>query len=663
MFRKTITLLFAITIWAGISTGQTATDLPSAIEQANLLLTEKTDSAACRELAATLIRLGEAQPASEYAPAAFFAAARLKEKSNHTTNAVKIAQRLWTAYPASPLARDAFNLAWNIETRQGQSPLAGAKLALSMAAAQGSNATARFYYRRAFDIYQQNDWWRSAADAGEDYLTHCARSAPDAELIMALAAVAFKAGDTELATRAYREFTVLFPNLPLVVTAYAGLGRIHAAAGQSDAAADYYLRAWTIYQKNRKQGEYSQPEVTQAAAQALWAMQTDARRAFESHTSPDQTVGKSILRETAQLEEAYRQVAQTDPQMIPQVFMAIGDVRARLGDALLAEGFRAAFASATPVQAVPYEAALPEYERAVAAYSMAWEKASLAPENAQSSQIARRAAEAAFEASVGQGDALIAWSVEMMKFAPTRQPGNEGNEPRFQFVANRVAPLALQAVKKKTASFSLTQHMPVMALAEQIKPGLDSPLRVVAGEIFALCGEEMRAVSKDASQLAGLQAMGFQSTGQTSLVQSLENDFACMTRINSAANSVLLDLYAAGIACCEQGEERSYWDGLLVGFYSQSTGLCQSVQTDMAAALSRLSREDATTAPLRSRLNRLQANAASQEYAGLVNWYRWSGEYDVQHPDNKLMAARLAKLDPLNYGTPYDLPSASRKGP
>lgn len=663
MFRKTIGLLFAVVVMAGISGAQSATDLPTVIEQANLLLAAKTDSAACRELAATLIQLGEEQPASEYTPAAFLAAARLEEKSNRPANAVKIAQRLWTAYPASPLAKDAFDLAWNIETRQGQTPLAGAKLALAMAAAQGSNATARYYYRKAFDVYKQNDWWRSAADAGEDYLTHCARSAPDAELIMALAAVALKAGDTELAARAYREFTVLFPNLPLVVSAYAGLGRVYAAAGQSDAASDYYSRAWTIYQKNRKKGEYSQAEVTQAAAQALWALQTDTRRAFESHTSPDQTVAKSILREAAELEEAYRQVAQTDPQMIPQAFMAIGDVRARLGDALLAEGFRAAFASAAPIQALPYEAALPEYERAVAAYSMAWERASLAPENAQSSQIASRAAESAFEASVGQGDALIAWSVEMMKFAPSRQPGSDGNEPRFQFVANRVAPLALQAVKKKTAAFSMTQRMPVMALVEQIKPGLDSPLRIVAGEISALCGEEMRTVSKGASQLAGLQAMGFHSTGQTSLVQSLENDFARLTRMNSAANSVLLDLYTAGTAYCEQGEERPYWDGLLVGFYSQSTELCQTVQTDMAATLSRLSREDETTAPLRSRLSRLQSNAASQEYAGLVNWHRWSGEYDVHHPDNKQMAARLAKLDPLNFGTPYDLPSASRKGP
>ncbi|MDD5088363.1 MAG: tetratricopeptide repeat protein [bacterium] len=663
MPRKIITLLFSITIWAGMSVGQMATDLPAAVEQANTLLAARTDSAACRELAATLVQLSEEQPASEYTPAVVLAAARLEEKIGHSTQAVKTAERLWMSYPASPLAKDAFDFAWNIETRQGQSPLAGAKLALSMAAAQGSNTTARFYYRKAFDIYRQNDWWRSAADAGQDYLTHCARSTPDAELMMALAAVALKAGDTDLAARSYREFTALFPNLPLVVTAYAGLGSIHAAAGQSETAADYNSRAWTIYQKNRKKSEYNQHEITQAAAQALWALQTDARRAFESQTLPDRAVGKNLLREAAVLEEAYRQVMLTDPEMAPQAFLAIGDLRMRLGDALLAEGFRAAIASASPVNAVPYEAALPEYERAEAAYSMAWERASLVPEDAQARQIVHRAAESAFETAVGQGDALIAWSVELMKYAPTRQPGEAGCEPRFQFVTNRVAPLAREAVATKTAAFALTQRMPVMALAEQIRPGLDSPLRVVAGEMYALCGEEMRAVTKGASQLAGLQTMGFQSMGQTSLVQSLENDFARMTRMNSAASPVLLDLYAAGTAHCQPGAERPYWDSLLVGFYSEYAAVCQSLQSDMTTALASLSREDEETAPLRAHLNRLQTQAASQEYAGLVDWYRWSGEYDVHHPANKEMTARLAKLDPLNYGNPYDLPSASRKGP
>ena len=663
MPRKIIALLFGVAIWAGISVGQTATDLPAAIDQANILLAEKTDSAACRELSATLVRLGEDEPASENTPAAFLAAARLEEKSGRNGNAVKIARRVWTSYPASPSARDAFDLAWNIETRQGQSPLAGAKLALNMASAQGSNSAARVYYRKAFNIYQQNDWWRSAADAGEDYLTHCARSAPDAELILALATVALKAGDTELAARAYREFTVLFSNLPLVVTAYAGLGRIHAAAGQSDPAADYYSRAWTIYQKNRKKGEYNSPEITQAAAQSLWALQTDARRTFESHTSPDQMVSKSMLREAAQLEEAYRQVALTDPRMIPQAFAALGDIRVRLGDALLAEGFRAAFASASPVNAVPYEAAMPEYERAVAAYTLAWERASLVPEDAQARQIGRRAAESAFEAAIGEGDAMIAWSVELMKYAPTRQPGGEGSEPRFQFVTNRVAPVALQAVRKKTAAFSLTQQMPVMALAEQIKPGLDSPLRVVANEINNLCSDEMRAVAKGSSELAGLQAMGFQNAGQTSLMQSLDDNFARMNRMSASANSLLLNLYAAGTASSEPGEIRPYWDSLLVEFHSQYAALCQSLQSDMTAALSRLARDDSDAALFRARLSRLQTTAASQEYAGLVSWYRWSAEYDVHHPGNKDMAARLAKLDPLNYGTPYELPSASRKGP
>ncbi|MBU0508602.1 tetratricopeptide repeat protein [bacterium] len=661
MCRKFIVLLVCLGAIVLSSGAQTVADLDEALQLSKALLATKADSAVCHRVALSIQHLCDTTPSAPQVPEALLLAAKLESKCRRTSDAVSLTQRIITQYTASTSAQEAFDFAWNILTDYGKTPLAGAKLATTMATALRPAAASRPYYRRAFDAYQQNDWWRSAADVGEEYLTYGFRTAPDAEFALLLSEAALKAGDTKLAERALNEFIAVFPDLPQVVLARARLGQAAEAAGRQDQAVENYSRAWSLYQKHRKKGEYNQPLIAHAAAQSLWTLQSAEKRSFESQTAPDLPVTKTALRQADQLDQAYLDVAITDPGMADQAFVAIGDLRVRLGDALLAEGFRSALASSELARTTPYDKAVPEYIRAVAAYTQAWERASLEPDDPQSEQIVRHASQSAFETAVGQGDALIAWSLELLKRAPQRRPGNDGVEPRFHLVVNNVAPLVIRGSEVKIRAFGMTDRMPVMAFAERTRPSLDTPLRAVVGELATLCTEETRSVASQSAQIARSHAMGYEGVSRTSILQSLETDFASLTRLTTEAVPAFGNLYAAATNPVVPEETRPYWDSVLVVFHSQYASLCRTMSSDLATALTKLKGSDETAAQFRNRLARLQAKATSEEFAGLVRWYDWVHDNDVEHPLNQTMAGRLAELDPLNYGSPYELPAASRK--
>ncbi len=664
MFRKVIVLLACITVAIGTAWSAEISDLEEGIRLTRALLNESADSALCHFVVEKMITLCDRAPASPFAPEALSLSAELSEKFGHHKLATDLAARVFENYPASAFALPSFDFAWKLLTDDGLNPEAGAELCLSMATSLKTDPAAIDYYRRAMDTYQQANLWDKAAEVGIKYFDQCAGANPDAVLLLALSDAALKKGDSPLAVRGLTRFISQYPNLPQVVTARYQIGQIAVAEGNTQLANEHFSRAWSLYQKNRRKGEYNQPAIARAAADALWTLQIEPKRQYESRTAPDLPLTKGQRSQADELHEAFTQVMITDHEFAPRCFSAIGDVHTHLADALLGQGFRNVVARSGGSAQPPYSDAMPEYNKAVAAYLQAWERGALEPHNPDAATAARYAAERAFEVQVGQGDAVMGWAFELMAQAPREAPGAGGANERFSYLTTTVTPLIVEGLNYKTEALKLTERMPVAALAEPVRDGLDLPVRAVTNELSRLCANENKTVLSQSAQLASSASMGYSAVSGGDIAASLKTNFDRATEYGKEYNRVLDKFYASMVQSRVPETCQVYWDSLLIAEYTNYTETCRSLQTNLAVCLANLPAQgDDRVNTLRKQLSRLQADGASEEYAGLVRWHKWAYSNGVDHRLNDPLAARLAELDPVHYSSPDDLPSASRRKP
>jgi tetratricopeptide (TPR) repeat protein len=659
MYKKILTMIFLSGLLFASVFAATFESLPLALQAGRAALDSSTvDSASSYQIATELTRLCDKYPSSSLIPEALLVASRLDQATRHSSEAVAIAQRVVKNYPTSEPAAEAFDLLWS----QGSLTNKDITPAREMAAALGNSAAAARYYKLAFEACRSAHRWKEALVVGDQYLKNCPACPPDPAFLLAMSDMALASGDLTQSKTILDGCVSRFADTPLIVSARSRLGHVLAAQGDESGSRENLSLAWSIFQKNHKKVEFHQADVEHSAADALWTLQTDARREFESATAVNVRLDESRARKMAdKLIAAYQLIMETDAEMAPQALNAIGDVHASMADALLKEGFLAAKATPDKDQS-PYGGAIPEYGKAVASYSQAFERCKFAEDSNAVASFSNRAASRAFELTSDQGDAVFAWAVEVDKRAPQAGVGMKSDRSRFEYLTGKVAPLLAEGVAYKTRAITLSATMPVVREATAVRQSLDLPLRAPLAEIARTCQEQNQLVAANSAQLASSLSMGIQNVATTSLADSVADSFARAAQQAQKAQKLFDDFYQSLRQCSIPQASLAYWDSTVVTQYSNYAALCRSVQNDLNLCMGKLAvQKTDASGQLKTKLGKIQAQGGEEEFAGLVRWHNFADRFNVSNSLNDRMATRLGELDPGHYGT--DLPSANRRKP
>jgi tetratricopeptide (TPR) repeat protein len=672
MFHKSLLLAVLCGMLVSAAPSATPENLPQALQVAReQLATAVPDTGACLGLAGDLLRLTDAFPSSSLVPEALYLAARLENACGRVPEACQLAYRLLHDFPQADVAPAAFDLVWNEVTHGGAIPLLGADLARSFADRQESPEAAGPYWLRAFEAYRGAGRWRAAAQVAARYVQDCPSCNLNAPLLLSMAEVSLQAGDMENARRTLEDFLARYPQVAQAVSARVTLASIYQSSGQQDAAHENYSLAWSAFQKHADESAYRQPEVSHAAAQALWILQNEPRREFAQLASITGPFREKQARAQAEtLEKTLTTVMLTDEDFAPACFNAIGDVYRQLGDAQLAEGNRRV--NTQSGQEPPYAVALPEYSRSAAAYSQAYEKA--LQEHHHAGQAAHDhpdwhaasvyAAQQACDVTAGQGDAVYGWALELFSRAPHADPGALGSRARFDYLTATVVPLLTEGAAYTTAALDMAARWQIKERSEPARESLDLPLRPVAAELVRIHREQTQEVAATSTQLAKALAFGFQSSSAMKQAGALDATFGQVAGNAARTQTALTSLYSAVTAW--QPQSHVFWDSLSATAYYDYAALCRTLQTDLGLALAAFApvSTDEPAQLAHRRLSKLQTTSATEEYSTLVRWHDWAARCEVKNPLGERLEARLAELDPAYAGTrPDDLPSATRRKP
>ncbi|RPH94151.1 hypothetical protein EHM69_08145 [candidate division KSB1 bacterium] len=674
MLRKNLLLLSLVFALPFAALSATFDGLPQAVQAAHHAISTPEDSANCPTIVSELLRLTDKYPASSLVPEALWLAAQLQKQSGHPSAALSLARKIVEQHPSSTVAPEAFEVVWNDFRTNKFTDTNAAEFAAAFANKLAPNSAAAKYYQLAFNIHLQANRWQDAVHVGNLFIKKCPDSVPDAPFLLSLSEAALKSADMAAAQRTLENFIDRYPHLPQLVSARAALGKVYISQGNETAANENYSLAWSAFQKHSNESAYRQAGITSAAAEALWFLQKNPHRQYAQLTSVNLPLNEKTARRQAEsLEQAYTQIMLTDHGYAPACFNAIGDLHRQMADALLAEGYRKCavdFSAENP----PYESALPEYSRAIAAYSQAYDRAAqphshesgLAIEHPDWHTASVYAADQAFALTLGQGDAVYAWAMQLQQNAPKTEPGANGNQVRFDYLASCVAPLVSQGMEYSTQALNFANSKPLAKKAEKVRQNLDIPLRPFASEVAMLCRNQNRDAAGLSTQLSKTFSFGFQASSTTSLAESVEDNFHSASLITSKSEELLSNLYA-GIAQWRLSEPvQSYWDSIAVSPFYEYASLCQTMQADLTVCLAAFTpaKNDEDAQRFRNRLSKLQTKGASEEYTGLVRWHDLADRYKMKTATGDKLAARLAELDPA-YSTDRldDFPSASRRKP
>jgi tetratricopeptide (TPR) repeat protein len=665
MFRKTLLLSALLGSIVGLCAAASFEGLPEAVQAARQTpLTQPVNVAECHSIASELIRLAGTYSTSSYVPEAFLLAARLENATGDTVKTLEYATHVLKSYPGSESTPAAFELAWNTKTNGGKDPMAGMPMARDLAVSLGTKPAAGYYYEMAFNACRDSQHWRDALTIGDQYLKSCTASAPNPRLVLSLGDVALMAAETPLAQQWLETYLDRYPNLPQTVAVRTKLGQMYAASGNTSKAQEMYSVAWTTYQKHADKGDYQQPEIAEAAAFALWELQDDSRRDFENLTAVSGDLDKSLAeRRMNDLIAAYTQVMKTDAHRAPQALNAIADAHARYADALLKEGFRVALNSSSPSTPVPYYSSSQEYQKAIAFYSQANDRAT-GSDNAELQKQARYAASHAFELTSGEGDAVFAWAIHLYEIAPQAAVGEHGNQSRIAYLNQKVLPKLEDGLACKSEALALTKTLPVQKEAAEVRQTLDMPVRPILSDLAAMTQNEVHEIETSSTELAGSFKAGFQPISTKTLAESLEVDFAYASKLSASVQATLEHFYQTFEQNGLPDQSLAFWEDQVATASYNYAAACREMQDDLAACVGQLAiKKDDTTLPLYNRMTRLQAKGATEEFAGLVKWHDFATQNHIQAPIADKLQARLAELDPMHYGAAGGINSASRKKP
>jgi tetratricopeptide (TPR) repeat protein len=642
------------------------TDLTGTLQTAReFLATHNTDNATANTLATELLRGVETYPHSSLVPEALSAAARLQKVAGNTVLAAATAKRLLLDYPESEFTPQTYELAWTCLTDNGKNPLLGADLTLTLAQKLGRTIGALTYYQKAFEIYRDAGHWNEALATGKQYLQNTTTPEQNAPMMLTLADVSLKNGDTGYAEENLRTFLLRYPTLPQVVTARTLLGAISAAQGNEADAKENYSLAWTTFQKNRQKPEYSQHDVMESAAEALWQIQTRNRREFEETTAFGAPFKeKQVRRQVEELTKGYEQVMLTDAEFAARSLNATGDVCSRFADLLLQDGYRTCNSKGFATDQSPYTDAMPEYTRAISAYSRAAEQARGHSESRENGRAERYATNRTFELTSGQGDVLFAWALDLQRTTVTNDLSSKTSADRVALLTDCVTPVLNQALTYKQQSLEFADRVGLKNEAEESRATLDIAMRPILDEMKILCRSDWNALKSSATGLAAAYTRSNKPETAKTLTESVINQYALAKEDAEHGLAAATELYTALQKCRPTTETRQYWNEAMLSFYGDYASLCETMQTYLEVCVTSLARSnDDEARDLRTKFSKLQTSCSSEEYSTLVRCYDLSTQFSITSPLGDRMLARLAALDPKQYGTLNELNSASRKKP
>jgi hypothetical protein len=661
MFRKIIFACLCLFLATASYSAVTFEGLPFAVQAAReALAAPALDSAKCKDVAVEAVRLTTVFPNSSLVPEVLMLAASLQKAVGNYPEALALSRKVVETWPKAESAPEAFDIAWSLLTNDGKIPLKGADLAKNFAAALGNSSAGR-YCLLAFNAYKTANRWQDALDAGALYLKSGSKSNDDAAFLLSYADVALLSGNSPHAQKSLEEFISRFADQPQIVPARTKLASIYKSAGNDAGANENHSQAWSAYQKNSKLPAWRETEVAHAAAQSLWELQVVARRKLDELTALSGSLNKGKTKSAVEaILSAYSQIMEVDPDLTPKALNAQGDVHARYADALLKEGFRTVTKPSKTES--PYDAAMPEYNLAIALYNQAYDKAQQAEQSGEAQQAARYAASRAFEVTSDQGDVLYAWGLDLSRQGPEVDPA-KGPKARIEYLAQTVTPLLKEGLNYKSAALNLAQVMPLKSEAARLRQTLDLPFLPVGRDMLAMSHGQITSLKSQASQLASTLTFGFQINSATPLAKDLEANYERTTNLAAYTQDALNTLYSALEPFALSAKPAATWDSLMTASFYDYTSACRTVQDNLNVCVASLSvQKDENAETLKNRLTKLQGHAASAEMTNLVSWHDFAARNDVRGSLADRLEARLAELDPGHFKIIGD-PSANRKKP
>lgn len=661
MFRRILLVLILLTLCASVGFSVTFEGLPFALQAAKgSLATQPPDPAYRHEVALELERLCQVFPGSTLIPEALLLASQLEKSAGNSERALALARNVAVDFGTSESAPAAFEIAWQ-DFSASKVPFAAAEFTRSCAALIGTSRSS--YLKSAYESFRAAGRWKEALEVGAHFVRVAAVADLDMVFAVTLADVALRSGNTGLAQQTLAQTLANHGSESAAVAARVTLAAIYQSAGNPDAARQAYAESWSQYQKNRRTPAYSQNEVKQAAAEALWALQSEPRREFESFTVVNGSLDRNRAREKAeQLLRAYDEVSKTDPDAFSaRCLNAQADIHARLADAMLKDGFKSV-TNPSPDRA-PYRDALPEYAQAARLYEQAYDQAEQAVQSAESRQASRYAATRAFEVVYDQGDVLFAWALELQRRAPQGDPGLHSENDRVAYIADKVVPLVHEGLAYKHQALDLATIMPLKSEAANARLSLDLAAQPVARELLASNHEQLAALKSQSTELASTFSMGFQVATAAPLARAVDEKFEVAMKRSAEVQSTLNALYASLEKCEPAPRTGAVWDSLLAASYFEYSVACRTVQDNLNTCVASLSLQSGESAQvLQKKLGKLQEASATYEMTNLLAWHEFASRNNVDSPLSDRMEARLAELDPAHFGILGD-PSANRRKP
>lgn len=639
-------------------------DFPKTLQNATDYLAGKSaDPATAVELSNQLLTCVDTYPTSSLVAEALISVVKINTWIGKLDQAAAAAKKIVEDQPESDFTAEAYRIAWNYYTQEGKKPLAGVDLTLNLAHKLGKTATALDYYKKSIEIYRDAKRWKEATEVGIEYLANLGTAQPYPPILITLADVALKEGNTALAKESLESFIQKFGTLPHAVTARTELGMVYSALGDENAANENYSLAWTTFQKNRSKSEYNQEEITQAAAEALWQMQIKSQRQFEEKTAFGTTFKAKTVRQMVEgLTKGFDEVALTDPEYAARAFNATGDTYSRFADLLLQDGYRTSNANGITIKNPPFAAAMPEYTRAIAAYSRASEQATLHGNEHENKNAGDYAATRTFELTAGQGDILFAWAMDLEKHGTKNQ--KEQQTDKLNYMAANVLPVLNQALTYKQQALDFADRSNLASQAMHCRKSLDNALKPAVEDLFTLCREDWNMLKANSTQLASAYTRSSEPAMAKPITESVASSQTVAKSDAEKCFASVTELHATLQKCKPLKETRDYWNDALLTIHNEYASVCQTTQTYLEVCQTSAAKANTENAQLsKEKLTKLQTACSTEEYATLARAYELASQYNIAGTTCDRLLGRLAELDPRKYGNLQEINSASRKRP